>query len=701
MKQKIFYLTTLAFLLFSTLAINLISAEVSEGNYFRYGEIDPNGNLITSTTPVNNVNVLGLVCTSPTCSTISGRLWPNILTSTNDYITLTYPTVLQSSDGYGIIMYKDGYIPFGVRADWAGNGVAPGSPFYNYLTKKQICGPKVLGETVTNNCRTINAVATIRAPISKAGLIDYYPQEIINQFTSNVDVTFEVRKDNVLVYNETKRVSLLFSEEKDVTFTYTPTTSGTYVAKIISSTDETRCLTKSTDQKEQQITLPACCANTDCGPNGFIGNPVCTNNDVFQNFITYTCNNPGQANSYCSNSSCNQLKQDCGDNITGNWSNICKNNNVYRTRTNINKGCANGACFSTNSTEEQIVEICQNGCTSGTCNTVNIVCHNDSECGTNGFIGNPFCTNNDVFQSFITYTCNNPGQANSYCSNSSANQLKQDCGDNSCGNWSNICMNNNVYRQRTCQNRGCSNGNCYLTNSTEEQIVEICQNGCTSGTCNTVNIVCHNDTECGTNGFIGNPFCTNNDVFQSFITYTCNNPGQANSYCSNSSCNQLKQDCGDNITGNWSNICKNNNVYRTRTNINKGCSSNSCFSTNSTEEQIVEECDDKCVNGECKEEHHGSNPCDIPGNPNCLTEDKPPIEQNQEISYAFINDTIQKLENKETKCKYYFCNTTWLWILIILFLVLLIILIIAFILWILGTRKRKQKIVRNISKPLY
>ena len=468
MKQKTLFLTALAFLLISTLVTTLISAEVTEDNYFRYGTIDPNGNLVTTTTPINNVNVIGFVCATPMCKTVSARLWPGVLISTNDFIRLTYPTVLQSNEGYGIIMYRDSYIPYGVNADWQGNGVATGSPFYNYLTKKQICGPKVLGETVTNNCRTINAIATIRAPISKAGLIDYYPQEIISQFTSNVDVTFEVRKDNVLVYNETKRISLIFSEEKDVSFSFTPTSPGTYTVKVLSSTDEERCLTKSTDQKEQQITLPACCTNADCGINGFSGNPFCQNNDVFQNFITYTCVNPNTTQSHCTNSTANQLKQDCGESSTGNFTNICKDNNVYKSRTNINKGCANNSCFSTNSTEEQIVEICQNGCTNGTCNPVNITCHNDSECGTNRFSGNPFCTNSDVFQNFITCTCVNPNTPQSSCTNSTAAQLKQDCGDKSCGNYGdNYCVGKKVYKSRTCQNKGCSNNSCFSTNSTE------------------------------------------------------------------------------------------------------------------------------------------------------------------------------------------------------------------------------------------
>lgn len=46
-----------------------------------------------------------------------------------------------------------------------------------------------------------------------------------------------------------------------------------------------------------------------------------------------------------------------------------------------------------------------------------------------------------MFGTFVTYTCNNPGTVNSYCSNSNVSQLKQTC----------------------VQNQTCSNGQCIST----------------------------------------------------------------------------------------------------------------------------------------------------------------------------------------------------------------------------------------------
>jgi len=54
-------------------------------------------------------------------------------------------------------------------------------------------------------------------------------------------------------------------------------------------------------------------------------------------------------------------------------------------------------------------------------------CAFNSECGQNGFFGNNFCLNNNVYGNYYTYTCNNPATLNSYCSNSSSPGLIETC----------------------------------------------------------------------------------------------------------------------------------------------------------------------------------------------------------------------------------------------------------------------------------
>src|SRR5579863_1096342 len=48
------------------------------------------------------------------------------------------------------------------------------------------------------------------------------------------------------------------------------------------------------------------------------------------------------------------------------------------------------------------------------------VCNTDADCGVNGFTGAPFCQDGNVYQNYITYTCNNPGTLSSSCSDATA-----------------------------------------------------------------------------------------------------------------------------------------------------------------------------------------------------------------------------------------------------------------------------------------
>ncbi|MFH1968526.1 MAG: hypothetical protein ABIJ84_04015 [bacterium] len=59
-----------------------------------------------------------------------------------------------------------------------------------------------------------------------------------------------------------------------------------------------------------------CDSNSACGTNGFVGETFCQSGNVYQNYKTYTCNNPGVPNASCNSSTTAQLKQTCGQNQT-------------------------------------------------------------------------------------------------------------------------------------------------------------------------------------------------------------------------------------------------------------------------------------------------------------------------------------------------------------------------------------------------
>ncbi|MDD5193671.1 MAG: hypothetical protein PHF67_03725 [Candidatus Nanoarchaeia archaeon] len=148
-----------------------------------------------------------------------------------------------------------------------------------------------------------------------------------------------------------------------------------------------------------------------------------------------------------------------------------------------------------------------------------------------------------------------------------------------------------------------SNSDCDDSNLTTE---DIClDSGKENSSCVYKPIICFNNLDCGIDRFIGDNFCTNQskDLFQNFIIFTCNNPGNSNSTCTNITTIQTVQNCGNDscsVFGN--NYCKGNSVYHNQTCFNKGCLSGSCFNNSFINETLVQTCDSKsiCENGECK-----------------------------------------------------------------------------------------------------
>ena len=113
-------------------------------------------------------------------------------------------------------------------------------------------------------------------------------------------------------------------------------------------------------------------------------------------------------------------------------------------------------------------------------------CENNADCGTDDYINSPICQDRSIYQDFVTYTCNNPGATNAYCSDSAESKLKADCP----------------------AELVCNNGNC---------------------------IACISDNDCGVGTYTDDPpFCLEGDetsVYGNYNFHVCIDPGEANSYC--------------------------------------------------------------------------------------------------------------------------------------------------------------------------
>ncbi|MCX6723363.1 MAG: hypothetical protein NT094_04875, partial [Candidatus Staskawiczbacteria bacterium] len=155
----------------------------------------------------------------------------------------------------------------------------------------------------------------------------------------------------------------------------------------------------------------SCSNNSQCGTNGFTGNLFCQSGNVYQNYINYTCNNPGTASSSCSNYTTAQLQTtctgnqtcsngSCGNSCTQNYQQRCSGSNLYwydscNNQGNLIQYCTNGcsgnSCIVNNCTsnyqqrcsgnnlywydscgnQQNLIQYCTNGCSGNSCTTIN------------------------------------------------------------------------------------------------------------------------------------------------------------------------------------------------------------------------------------------------------------------------------------------------------------------------------------------
>ena len=335
--KRIFLFNLIAVILI--LSLYIVSAEVTVGEYAKYGIINVTTDTIIDTgINLTDFNVIGFVCNSANCAGVSASLWGgNVLHSTGNFIQLVYPTILQSIPfGYGVYLYKDGYIPFEISATWAGTGDA--GSFTRYLTKKSSCTATISNFNHQNTTSSIIVNATINAPIHNSGPLDYIPPVILSQYQSIVNANIELKKNNLLVYSETKSLTIDFSGNKDIGFTLPLSGPGNYHVKIYTD-NSIKCVLNIQDVREfdLNISIPSCIpsiVNTTWSSWLDIGSCNIFNKQNQSRYkIQYDSNNCGQANTTFHDYQevdCNYCSEDINSLYTS-WS-ACVNNTQTRTK---------------------------------------------------------------------------------------------------------------------------------------------------------------------------------------------------------------------------------------------------------------------------------------------------------------------------------------------------------------------------------
>ncbi len=77
---------------------------------------------------------------------------------------------------------------------------------------------------------------------------------------------------------------------------------------------------------------------------------------------------------------------------------------------------------------------------------------------------------------------------------------------------------------------------------------EYCDFECVSGDC----ISCYSDSSCGTDGFVGDKYCSGDDSYQDYQEFSCLNAGGSDSDCSSDVNPRLIEECDDTcVDGEW------------------------------------------------------------------------------------------------------------------------------------------------------
>jgi hypothetical protein len=526
------------------ITINNVNAVVSENNVFRYGKVNDNNNIITTTTPVTGVNVIGYRCTAINCNSVGPILWDGVVQTTlTDQITLEYPTILESVFGYGVYMYKDGYIPYEVNVDYSGNQNI--GPFYNYLSKKESCEAIVTELNVNpshnlhyfhNNVSNVEIKVKVGSPIKDPLPINYIPDLIKDHYKSKVNVLISVKQGSETVFQETKTAYVTFSAVEEVLF-YVALEDGDYEVIATTSVDDEKCLSQKTKTYEDTFQIQESC-NAQCNLMDYYEEPYCSNDDLFKVFHDFSC-----------------VDYQCVETI-----------------------------------KTVLAQNCSNFCISGFCTT----CITDANCGTNGYIGDKYCKDNNVYQDYKSYSCNNPATATSSCKSDVEERIVDECTDE--------CMDGRCVEIACHNNLDCDDNNLY----TEDTCISP---GSEESFCKYDSIRCVKNDDCGISGFFGQEFCYLNDIYKGFSESVCLNPGIITSSCSVNLTDKLVNDCGDDFCNNETYVCKGNEKYLQETCYSQGCLNAQCFSNMNLVENFIEVCQFGCLNGVCEPECRINSDC--------------------------------------------------------------------------------------------
>ncbi|MBW2965612.1 hypothetical protein KY342_00745 [Candidatus Woesearchaeota archaeon] len=237
----------------------VVYADVPVEYALREATILDSGSISYSTNPVTDVSAIGYICADENCNQVSGTLWNGDIqnSGTSEFLQLVYPTDLPASGYYAVYFYKDGYIPYGIKAFWHGNANIQYSTAY--LSKKDVCRAPIDTLEVLNDVQqNVPVVMEIDASLdgstyaalSNTGTVGYRPPELNQHHSVETRITLKIYDENDdLVYEDEQTVMIFYSNSRRVEFTWTPEDEGDYRVVVTTFVIDDKCLTS----EEQEV----------------------------------------------------------------------------------------------------------------------------------------------------------------------------------------------------------------------------------------------------------------------------------------------------------------------------------------------------------------------------------------------------------------------------------------------------------------
>jgi len=253
-----------------------------------------------------------------------------------------------------------------------------------------------------------------------------------------------------------------------------------------------------------------CDSDSDCGEDGYVGEYSCSGDNRVRDYETFTCDD-GE----CDSDIEEVIVEECAF------------------------GCVDGNCVipdcdedsDCDDSDDYTYDVCVNpGTDDSYCSYEDILCIENSDCGDSGLVGEEFCSRDDVVRLFELWTCENPGTVESACSSGLDEQLIEVCGDY-CSDG--VCEEFICEDDSDCDDSDAyTKDTCYLDSTVDSY-------------CGYEDILCILDSDCGVDGFVGDLFCSGDDVMRMFKMFTCNGAGTVGSTCSYSEIPATMEECAD------------------------------------------------------------------------------------------------------------------------------------------------------------